>query len=255
MIIDSHAHLDDEQFDLDRKQVVDNLKKSGIDAVINIGTSLNTSLKAIQLSKKYDFIYATVGIHPEDLLNFEDKQITELKKLAQNNKKVVAIGEIGLDYHYPNFNRENQIKLFESQLELAMELNLPVVIHSRNAFQDSVPIVKNYNLTSVIFHCYSGNWELAKNLLSMGYYLSFAGNLTYSKSTDLVETVKNMPLNRILAETDCPYLAPVPFRGKRNEPAFVKQVIQKMSEIRNCSLEEIEKATWENCCKIFNIEY
>lgn len=252
MLIDSHAHLDDEQFDKDRDEIIKDLSNQGIELVINPGSDVASSVKAISLAKKYDNIYAAVGVHPHDVKDMDDTTIQLLSSLA-NNDKVVAIGEIGLDYHYDFSPRDVQKKWFIEQIRLAKKLRLPIIIHEREASQDMYNILKQEadgNLTGVL-HCYSGSLELAKEYLKMGFYISFAGPVTFKNSRVSKEVAKNIPLDRILVETDSPYLTPEPKRGKRNEPLNVRYVAAMIAELRQVTFDEIAISASENTKKLF----
>lgn len=252
MLIDSHAHLDDERFDKDRDKIIKDLNDQGIELVINPGADVASSVKAVSLAKKYDNIYAAVGVHPHDAKTMDDTTIQLLASLA-GNKKVIAIGEIGLDYHYDNSPRDVQKKWFVEQIRLAKKLQLPIIIHEREATQDMYNILKqesDCNLTGVL-HCYSGSLEMAREYLKMGFYISFAGPVTFKNSRVSKEVAKNIPLDRILVETDSPYLSPEPKRGKRNEPLNVRYVAAMIAELRQISFDEVAIATSENVKKIF----
>lgn len=254
MLIDSHAHLDDERFDNDRDKIIKELYNQGIELVINPGADIASSVKAVSLAKEYDNIYAAVGVHPHDAKTMDSTTIQLLSSLAKN-EKVVAIGEIGLDYHYDNSPRDVQRKWFIEQIRLAKKLNLPIIIHEREASQDMYNILKNEadeNLRGVL-HCYSGSLEMAKEYLKMGFYISLAGPVTFKKARVPKEVAKNIPLNRLLVETDSPYLSPEPKRGKRNEPINVRYVAAMIAELRGIPFDELAKATNENTKKIFSI--
>jgi len=248
MIFDSHAHYDDEAFNEDREEVIKGLKDKGVIGVLNCGSSLEGARMSVELSSKYDFIYSAVGIHPEyaDIVN--EKLIEELRGLARN-LKVKAIGEIGLDYYYEeNPPREIQKASFKLQMELAMELNLPVVIHDRDAHKDTLDILKEFPEVIGTVHCFSGSVEFAKECLKLGYYIGFTGVITFKNAKKIADVAKCVPMDRILVETDCPYMAPSPHRGKRNKSDYIKYIIEKISEIKGKTIEEIEDAT------IFNIK-
>lgn len=255
MLIDSHAHLDDKRFDNDRDEIIKNLKSNGVELVINIGADVPSSVKGVSLSEEYENIYATVGVHPHDAKDVDETTIELLRALAKKDK-VVAIGEIGLDYHYDNSPRDIQRKWFREQIKLAKELNLPIVVHEREASQDVYDIIKeesDENLTGVI-HCFSGSLEMAKEYIKLGFYISFAGPVTFKNARIPKEVAKEIPLDRLLIETDSPYLTPEPYRGKRNDPTHVRYVAEKIAELKNIKYDEIVKATNENTKKLFNIK-
>lgn len=249
-LVDTHCHLDNEKFDEDRLEVIERIKEN-LEFCVNIGYDLASSKKSLELAKEYDFIYAVIGVHPIDIAEYNEEIEKELEHLGKN-PKVVAIGEIGLDYHWMTEPKEIQQERFKSQLELAERLNKPVVIHTRDAMEDTVNILKDYpNITGVI-HCYPGSLETAKQLVDR-FYLGIGGTLTFKNSKKAVEVVKDIPLDRIVIETDCPYLTPEPFRGKRNEPIYVEYVAKKIAEIKEISVEDVTKITTENAKKLYRI--
>lgn len=249
-LVDTHCHLDNEKFDEDRLDVIDRIK-GNLEFCVNIGYDLTSSKKSLELAKKYDFIYAVIGVHPIDIAEYNEEIEKELELLAKDSK-VVAIGEIGLDYHWMTEPKEIQQERFRRQLELAKRLNKPVVIHTRDAMEDTVNILKEYpNITGVI-HCYPGSLETAKQLVDR-FYLGIGGTLTFKNSKKIVEVVKNIPLDRIVIETDCPYLTPEPFRGKRNEPIYVEYIAKKIAEIKEITVEDVAKITTENAKKLYRI--
>ncbi|MFA5523198.1 MAG: TatD family hydrolase [Tissierellales bacterium] len=255
MLIDSHAHLDDSRFDKDRDSIIKDLKNQGIELVINPGADVASSVKAVSLAKEYKNIYAAVGVHPHDAKDMNDTTLQLLSSLA-NNEKVVAIGEIGLDYHYDNSPRDVQRKWFIEQIVLAKKLKLPIIVHEREASQDMYNILKQEadgNLTGVL-HCYSGSLEMAKEYMKMGFYISFAGPVTFKNSRISKEVAKNIPLDRILIETDSPYLTPEPKRGKRNEPLNVRYVAAMIAELRGLPFEEVAVSTSKNVKSLFSIK-
>ena len=256
--LDSHAHLDDDAFEGDREQIILEIKKAGITKVISAGYSLEGSKKAIELSKKYDFIYATCGISPNDIPQTEEelwKVLEQIEDLVKNNDKVLAIGEIGLDYHWNKENIDLQKLAFVTQIKMANELGKTIVIHTREAVMDTVTILKENKVENKgVFHCCPLNRELVKEALQLGFYISFAGPVTFKNSKNANEIIQMVPLDKILIETDSPYLSPDPFRGKRNEPRNVKLVAQKIADVKNISLENIANITFENAKKIFQIK-
>ena len=255
---DSHAHLDDEKFNDDREEIIEKIHNDEIENFVSAGYSLEGSKKAVELSKKYEFIYATCGISPNDIPQTEDelwKDLAEISNLVKKNNKVVAIGEIGLDYYWNTENKDLQKQAFIKQIELANKLELPIVIHSRDAFIDTIDIIKNHKVNKAgIFHCCQQNQELVKQALQLGYYISFAGPITFKNSKNAPAIIDMVPLDKMLIETDSPYLSPEPNRGQRNDCRNVKYVAQKIADLKGISLEEIAKQTYENAMKIFEIE-
>ncbi len=254
MFIDSHVHLDDKRFDLDRDMLIKSLRDNGVELAINIGADLETSIASVDLANKYENIYATVGVHPHSASQVTNKVMERLKELSQN-PKVVAIGEIGLDYYYDNSPRDLQRKWFKEQLKLAKEVNLPVVIHSREATQETFDYIKegqDGNLRGVM-HCFSGSVEMAMEYIKLGFYISLGGPVTFKNARTPKEVAEALPLDKLLIETDCPYLTPEPYRGKRNEPIFVKYVAEEIGKIKGTSAEEVAQATKKNAKELFGI--
>src|SRR6478609_3016537 len=248
MLIDTHTHLDDARYNEDREAVITRARNAGIEAFLTIGCDLATSQAAVALSERYPFIYASIGIHPHEAKHVRDTWYDTFRDLARN-MKVVAYGEIGLDYHYNHSPPKDQRDRFREQIQVARELTLPVIIHTREAQEDTVTILKEERASEIggVFHCFSGDSWLAKEALDLGFYLSFSGILTFQNATPLREIAKNTPLDRVLIETDCPYLTPVPYRGKRNEPAFVSHVAKQLADIHSdLSLAQIEQVTTNN---------
>ncbi|UCE66583.1 MAG: YchF/TatD family DNA exonuclease [Candidatus Zixiibacteriota bacterium] len=253
-MIDSHAHLDFSQYDLDREEVIREDFENGIEAVVNIGVDLETSRKSIELAEKYTHIYATVGIHPHDSGNAPKDYLAQLEKLA-SHKKVVAIGEIGLDYYRDHSPRDIQRKAFEQQLELALELDMPVVIHIREAIEDSFKILEKSGVRNGVLHSFPGDEIEARKALEMGFFISFAGPITYPRSSR-VDVAASLPLSRIVVETDAPYLTPQAFRGKRNRPSYVRYVIGKLAEIfEPYTFEDMERITSHNARRLFGLPF
>lgn len=256
-LFDSHSHLNDEKFNEDRDEVIKKIYESGVTKFITAGYSVESSKKAIEIANMYDFIYATVGVSPNDIPQTEEelwKQVKKIKILAEENKKVRAIGEIGLDYYWNIENKELQKKAFVEQIKIANELDLPIVIHTREAVMDTVEILKENNVQNRgVFHCCPQNRELIKEALKLGFYISFAGPITFKNSKNANEMINIVPNDRILIETDSPYLAPEPVRGTRNIPSNVKFVAQKIADVKGLSLKELEKITVENTERIFKI--
>ena len=232
MLIDSHAHLDDERFDKDRDDIIKSLYESYVELVINPGADLNSSIKAVALAEKYDNIYAAVGVHPHSASEMDQSTMDILRSFAAR-EKVVAIGEIGLDYYYDNSPRDVQRRWFREQLRLAKEVDLPVIIHSRDAAGDTMEILKEEQdgrLTGVL-HCYSGSVEMAEEYIKLGFYISLAGPVTFKNAKVPKEVAKAVPLDKLLIETDSPYMTPEPYRGKRNEPKYVRYVAETIAEL------------------------
>lgn len=255
MIFDTHAHYDDERFDEDRDELLKELHQNGVAYILNASASVKSLDASIELTQKHDFMVAALGIHPEDIANMNESILDRIRMLS-SNPKVVAIGEIGLDYYYDQSNKETQKYWFERQIELAKELQLPVIIHDRDAHEDTVNIVKKTNAKQVggIFHCFSGSAQMAIELLKLNFYISIAGPVTFKNAKKLVEVVKTVPLDKLLIETDCPYLAPEPFRGKRNNSGYLVHTIRKIAEIKGLSASEVAETTLMNGKRIFNIK-
>lgn len=249
-LIDSHAHMDSNQFDSDRAEVFQRIKDK-MDFIVNIGYDIESSKQGVKYTKEYDFIYAAVGIHPDDIEGYDDKLEQELEELAKN-EKVLAIGEIGLDYHWMTHPKEKQQQIFRRQMKVAERVGKPVVIHSRDAIEDTVRILKEFPLVKGIFHCYPGSVETAFQVMD-NYYFGIGGVLTFKNAKKLIEVVKNIPLEKLILETDCPYMAPDPFRGKRNEPIYVEYVAKKIAELKGLSYEEVAEATNLNTRKAYNM--
>lgn len=258
VLIDTHTHLDDARFDSDRDTVIARAREAGVDAFVTIGCDLATSQAAVSLADRYPFIYATVGVHPHEVKQISDSWYDDLRRLAHHHK-VVAYGEIGLDYHYNYSPPKLQRDRFREQICLARELGLPIVIHTREAQEDTIKILKEEKGSEVggVFHCFSGDAWLAKDALDMGFYLSFSGVVTFQNATMLRDIVKTVAMDRILVETDCPYLTPAPHRGKRNEPAHVKLVAEKIAELKGLTepmnMDEIGQMTSQNARRLFRI--
>ncbi|QEK13376.1 TatD family deoxyribonuclease [Crassaminicella thermophila] len=255
MLFDSHAHLDDKRFDKDRNQVLENAIENGISYILNPGADFETSVKAVELANEYDMVYAAVGVHPHDAKDVDDMTLALLKGLAKK-PKVVAIGEIGLDFHYDHSPRDVQREVFRKQIALAKEVKLPIIIHDREANDDVMRILKEEKAfdTGVVLHCFSGSAELARQYINLGAYISIAGPITFKNARKTVEVVEKIPLEYLFIETDSPYLTPVPFRGKRNEMAYVKYVAEKIAQIKGISFEEVAYQTTENAKRFFGIK-
>lgn len=257
-LFDSHAHLEDEKFEQDRTELIQQIKEAGITRLISAGYSLESSRKAKELAEKYDFIYTTSGISPNDIPQTEEElwiMLQEIKKIAKQNEKAVAIGEIGLDYYWNQDNKEMQQLAFMQQIELANELKLPIVIHTREAVMDTIAILKKNEVTCKgVFHCCPLNPELVKEALKLGFYISFAGPVTFKNSKNANEVIAMVPNEKMLIETDSPYLSPEPLRGKRNDCRNVKYVAQKIAEVKQMPVEEIAKVTYQNANRIFGLK-
>ena len=256
---DSHSHYNDEKFDEDREEIIKDTYESGITKFVCAGYNIESSLFSLELSKKYDFIYSICGISPNDIPQSEEelwKDIAKITEIVKENKskKLVAIGEIGLDYYWNKENKELQKAAFEKQIDLANELELPIVIHSRDASVDTIEMNRTHKVNKAgIFHCCQPNQEMVRQALELGYYISFAGPITFKNSRNAPDVIKMVPLDRILIETDSPYLTPEPNRGKRNDCRNVKYVAQKIAELKNVPIEEIAKITYDNAKRIFEI--
>ena len=254
MLIDTHTHLDDARYNEDREAVIVRAREAGVEAFVTIGCDLMTSQAAVALADRFPFVYASIGVHPHEANHVRDGWYDEFRRLTKN-KNVVAYGEIGLDYHYNHSSPKEQRDRFHEQIQLARELALPVIIHTRAAQEDTVTILKEEKASEVggVFHCFSGDAWLAKEALDLGFHLSFSGILTFQNAAALREIAKNTPLDRVLIETDCPYLTPVPYRGKRNEPAYVSQVAKQLASLCDKCSDEIAERTSENARKLFKI--
>ena len=249
MYFDSHAHYDDERFDEDRES----LREKGVDFIVNAAADMKSCHTSLALAEKYPFIYSSVGVHPHDAKDLTDADIEEMRKLAAH-AKVVAIGEIGLDYYYDNSPREEQRKWFKVQLQLAKELDLPVIIHSREASQETFDMIMESGVKEGVIHCFSGSYELAKEYVKRGFYLGIGGSLTFKNAKKTVEVVEGIDLDHLLIETDCPYLTPVPHRGERNDSSYLKFVVEKIAEIKGVSTDEVASISSKNAKKLFRIQ-
>ena len=254
MLFDTHAHMDDAAFDEDRAQLLKDLPDRQIMLLMNPACSRESSYNAVKLANEYDYIYAAVGSHPDVADEVNDEVLEEYRELCKRNDKVKAIGEIGLDYHYEDIPREIQKKAFRAQMALAAELDLPVIVHERDAHEDGMSIVKEFPGVKGVFHCYSGSAEMARQLVELGWYIGFTGVLTFKNARKAVEVASSIPLERIVLETDCPYMAPDPFRGKRNDPGKLYRMAEKLAEIRGLSVEEIHRITVENGKRLYRME-
>lgn len=256
MFVDSHAHIDGPEYDDDRDEVITRAHHSGVKTILNVGTGdphSDAFAKAVQLTKEHQNIYAAIGVHPHDARLYDDAAEAKINELMAQNSKVIAWGEIGLDYHYDNSPREIQREVFRRQLQAANARRLSVVIHTREADADTIEILREGHPIAGIMHCFSGSLELARAAMDLGFYISFSGNITFKKAEDLRLIAAKIPLDRLLVETDCPYLTPVPFRGKRNEPARVVEVARGLAQVCGMSLEEIGQVTSANFATLFGL--
>ena len=255
MIFDTHAHYDDDAFDEDREVLLMGMEKQGVGCIVNVGASIASSRRTLELVEQYSFIYGAVGVHPSETQELTEEDMVWLKEVSPG-EKIVAIGEIGLDYYWPEPDREIQKKWFIRQLKLATEVKLPVIIHSRDAAEDTLKILKEWdkNKTSGVIHCFSYPKEIAKEYLAMDYYFGIGGVLTFKNARKLIEAVEYIPMEKILLETDCPYLAPDPYRGKRNQSGYIDHVAAKLAEMKGISKEEVLRITEENGRRFYNIK-
>lgn len=253
MLFDTHAHMDDRAFDTDREALLASLPAQGVGLLMNPGCSLASSRAADALSRRYDFVYAAVGSHPDAADKVNDAVLEAYRNLCKHNPKIKAIGEIGLDYHYEDVPRQRQIQSFRDQMALARELGLPAIVHEREAHEDGMKVVAEFPEVTGVFHCYSGSAEMARQLVHLGWYIGFTGVLTFKNARKAVEVAESIPLERIVLETDCPYMSPEPFRGRRNDPGRLYRMAERLAEIRGLSLEEIHTATMENGKRLYRI--
>lgn len=254
MIFDTHAHYDDEQFDSDRETLLAGMRDRNVGTIINVGASFRGCRASVSLADQYDFIYAAVGIHPDEIGCMDESVLSWMRETAASRPKVVAIGEIGLDYHWDVEPREVQKKWFVRQMELARELGLPIAVHSRDAAKDTFDLIAEYGKgLSGVIHCYSYSPEMAAEYVKLGYHIGLGGVVTFKNAKKAKETAAAIPLERILLETDCPYMAPVPFRGKRNCSAYIDYVADEIGRIRGISKEEVIAVTEQNAKRLFHI--
>ena len=252
MLFDTHAHMDDRAFDTDRHELLSGLAQQQVELVMNPGCSLQSSYNAVKLAETYPFVYAAVGSHPDAADEICDEVLEQYRKLC-SHEKVKAIGEIGIDYHYEDIPRLLQKQAFRAQMALAREVDLPVIVHERDAHEDGLKIVKEFPEVTGVFHCFSGSAELARQLVDLGWYIGFTGVLTFKNARRAIEAVQAIPLERIVLETDCPYMAPEPFRGKRNHPGYLFRMAEKLAEIKDVPLETIHRITLENGKRLYRI--
>lgn len=254
MLIDSHAHLDSIQFKEDLDSVMRKIEDSGVELVINPGADMKSSRRIVELVKKYSILYGAVGVHPHDTEDMKEEDLNEIRNLAKE-KKIVAIGEIGLDYYYDHSPREVQKEMFKKQIKIAKELKLPIIVHEREAAKDVFDIIKEENddnLTGVI-HCFSGSLEMALEYIKLGFYISFGGPVTFKNAKKPKEVVAKIPIEKLLVETDSPYLTPTPYRGKRNDSSYLKYIVEEIAKLKNVDYEMLSKVTNKNTKKLFNI--
>lgn len=253
MYFDTHAHLNDEQFASDRDELISSFAEAGVSRVLNASSDIGSCRETVRLCKKYDFIYGAVGIHPEAADRFCEDDLKKIEELSRE-KNIVAIGEVGLDYYWDDVPREVQKNVFRKQAALAERLSLPLVVHDREAHRDTLEILKGFPSLRVVYHCFSGSAEYARELTRLGYYFSFGGAVTFKNARHSHEVLLSVPHERIMLETDCPYMAPVPYRGKRNHPGYIPHIAAKIAELWNVTPEEVGKITTENALKFFNIK-
>lgn len=251
MIFDTHAHYDDEAFSKDLEEVLKKVQAAGVARIMNCSSNIESCVKTLELVNKYDFIYGAIGVHPEAA----GEVSSNINKLGDmlNSDKIMAVGEIGLDYYYEGYDRELQIKAFKEQMDLARQLNLPVVIHDREAHEDTLRIIKEFKGVRGVLHCYSGSLELAKEIIKYDYCIGFTGVVTFKNAKRAVEVAREIPIDRMLIETDCPYMAPVPHRGERNDSSYLVHIIERIAGIREVDKEYIEDITFENGSRLFKI--
>lgn len=252
MLFDTHAHLNDPAFDEDRAELLETFRDAGVGMVMNVGCCLASSKDCIALAETYPWIYAAVGTHPDSADEVSEEVLEAYRQMCRH-EKVKAIGEIGLDYYYETIPRQVQQRAFRMQMALAQELDMPVIIHERNAHEDGMNIVREFPKVTGVFHCYSGSAEMARQLVNMGWYIGFTGVLTFKNARKAVETAQRIPLERIVLETDCPFMAPEPYRGKRNHPGYLMQMAQKLAQIRGLDVEEVIRVTTENAKRLYRI--
>jgi TatD DNase family protein len=255
MFIDSHAHIDGHEFDADREEVIQRAHAAGVSLILNVGTGdphSDAFERAVELGQQHESIYTAIGTHPHDARLYDDAAEEKIKNLI-NNEHVIAWGEIGLDFHYDNSPRDVQVDVFKRQLRAARECDLPVVIHTREAELETIEILQNEYDGSGVFHCFSGSMELAQRAVEIGFMISFSGIVTFKKADELRALAKEVPLDRLLIETDCPYLTPIPYRGKRNEPAYVVEVARCLATLHNMNIEDMARITSENFNRFFGL--
>lgn len=255
MLFDSHAHYNDAQFDTDRDNIIDYVNKNGVGMIMNVADSIKSVEKVLDIAEKYPFVYASVGVHPEEVGNLTESDMDYLEKMSEH-KKVKAIGEIGLDYYYDDIERDVQKHWFYRQIELAEKVGLPIIVHDRDAHGDCMGILKSFDMKKIggVMHCFSGSAEMASELVEMGMYIGFGGVVTFKNAKKVRKALETVPLDKILIETDCPYLAPEPHRGMRNNSELMHFTAEKIAEIKDVSKAEVEQATFENAMRLYGIE-
>lgn len=255
MIFESHAHYEDEAFNEDREELLTSLPQKGIEYVINVGSTVDTCHKTVDLIAKYPNIYGALGIHPSEIRDVKSEDLQWLEEEAKNNSKIVAIGEIGLDYYWDKDNKKEQWAMFSEQIEIAKRLELPIIVHSRDAAKDTYDcmVANNAKECGGVIHCFSYPIEEAKKYLDMGFYIGIGGVVTFKNAVKLKEVAEYVPLDRILLETDCPYLAPVPYRGKRNSSLYLPEIAKEIAAIKGVDYEELLEVTFDNACKMYRI--
>jgi len=253
MYFDTHAHYDDRRFNEDRDELLGQMNSAGVSLILNSASSLSSAKIGLKMADKYPFVYASVGVHPHEAKAMTDQTVAALEKLL-DHPKAVAVGEIGLDYHYDFSPRDIQRMRFREQLELARRVNKPVIIHERESIADTLEILRDYRDLVGVFHCFSGSWETAKIILDMGWYLSFTGVITFKNARKALEVIEKMPQDRIMIETDCPYLSPEPFRGRRNSSLNLPYIAEKAAQVRGISPEDAARITMENGIRFFGLE-
>lgn len=255
MLFDTHAHYDDERFDSDRDELLSSMPEHNVGLILNPGCDVETSRKAVSYAQKYPFVYAAVGIHPENINENWNNDLAVIKELAETEPRVRAIGEIGLDYYWEKDERARarQQVVFARQMELARELGKPVIVHDRDAHADCLEIARRYAGVAGVFHCFAGSVEMARELLALGYHLSFTGVITFKNARRAIEVIREVPLDRLMVETDSPYMAPEPYRGRRNSSLYVHRMVETIAEIKGVAVEEVERITTENGKRLFGI--
>ena len=251
MYIDAHAHLTDEVFTNNLKEIISNAKDNNVELIISCGYDINSSIKSLDIASDYNFIYSTFGIHPQEAPRVSEDLYAIIENYLKDNNKIIAIGEIGLDYHYGKDEKEFQIPCFIRQLEIAKKYNYPIVVHAREAVKESIDILHDFNLCGM-FHCYSGNIEETKQLLDMGYYFGFDGPITFKKNDEIIKILKYIPIDRIITETDAPYLTPTPFRGKTNQPMYIKYIVEKIAEVKEIDVIDVSNQIKANTLTLFS---
>ena len=255
MLFDTHAHYDDERFDSDRDELLSSMPVNNVGLILNPGCDVDSSRKAVSYAQKYPFVYAAVGIHPENINENWNDDLAAVKEMAQREPKVRAIGEIGLDYYWEKDERARarQQVVFARQMELACELNKPVIVHDRDAHGDCLEITRRYPGVTGVYHCYAGSVEMARELLKLGYYLSFTGVITFKNARRAIEVIREAPIERLMIETDAPYMAPEPYRGRRNSSLYVHRMAETIAEVKGMDAREVERITMENGKRLFGI--